>query len=1154
MKHARKRSRWLIVAGLLGSTILIIGWALPTASAAPVMIVDDGGPDDYPGQKDLNYLTVDYAPGTPGTIIVEWGWDDTAWSGNNTGDACSLFDTDGDGFANYSLCVTVGGTPASYQDLRLYSCGDTRTDRCDQPTTLITPVSSTATVALPANSDPFGVPSSPYYAPSHVTGNTCGTSPGCYTTDTVATVNVVLNDIGGGADPFLLNVCSYPSEEPNSAPSECVITPNAGFLTIVKVADPDDATDFVFNMGTGQESTTGEDTWTITGSGSVQMIPFDSGTDYDLSEVVPSQWNLDSAECVLQTSPTATTGIETSTGVEDFEVQAGVETICTFNDSKQAYITVTKVVTNDDGGNAAPDDFNLTLEGDPVTSGVAVPVDPGTYTAGETLLSGYTFEGFSGDCDSNGDITVAAGESKSCTLTNNDQQAYVTVTKVVTNDDGGSALPNDFALTLEGDPVTSGVAVPVDPGTYTAGETLLDGYTFEGFSGDCDSNGDVTVALGQSKSCTLTNNDQQAYITVTKVVTNDDGGNAAPDDFNLTLEGDPVTSGVAVPVDPGTYTAGETQLPGYTFEGFTGDCDSSGDVTVALGESKSCTLTNNDEQATITVFKTVINDNGGTAQPDDFLLTLEGTSVLSGEVVSVDPGTYTAGETLLDGYTFEGFSGDCDANGDVTVALGQSKSCTLTNNDQQATITVVKVVNNDHGGTAAPDDFDLTLEGTPVDSGVAVNVNPGTYTAGETLLPGYTFDGFSGACDSNGDVTVALGEDKTCTLTNSDIEPKLTVVKTVVNDNGGTLQVSDFPLFVDSTSVFSGEKNGFDAGTHTVSEPEQFGYEAGDWGGDCAADGTITLQLADDKTCTITNDDEPGTIVIIKQATPQSGTFHFTSTTDDGNNATLPPLADFDLNGDPAGGGNQYSQDLDAGTYTVQEAMQAGWILTGIGGSSDPNTPYACTVEGQGGSSGSGDLATQTVTVDLEVGDTVTCVFENSGQGVTRTQGFWATHPYLAQIAWDGGTSEFFPYHTFAGVAATPGIGDKLICGREVVTGTTADSDGVMGAFWSKIAKKTTGVKRTAIDKARMTLLQQLIAAELNASAFGTVPPGGVGMFAQWEAALCGTNITAIRNAASQAASFNESGDGGSFTPGTSADPKYARFIADKVFWNIVKP
>jgi hypothetical protein len=75
-------------------------------------------------------------------------------------------------------------------------------------------------------------------------------------------------------------------------------------------------------------------------------------------------------------------------------------------------------------------------------------------------------------------------------------------------------------------------------------------------------------------------------------------------------------------------------------------------------------------------------------------------------------------------------------------------------------------------------------------------------------------------------------------------------------------------------------------------------------------------------------------------------------------------------------------------------------------------------VSGSGGSTGVGDLNTQTATINLRLGDTVTCVFENTGQGVTRTQGFWATHTPLANIAWLGGTAFG---HTFPGVAATIG-------------------------------------------------------------------------------------------------------------------------------------
>jgi len=129
-------------------------------------------------------------------------------------------------------------------------------------------------------------------------------TPRCYTDDTVADVTVVLADVGGAAAK-LINVCSYPSEVPGSAPSECVITPNNGFLTIVKSADPNDGTAFKFNLGTGQTSQNGTSSWTINGSGSVQLISFAPATTYDLSEVVPSGWSLGSASCVLQTSPTA---------------------------------------------------------------------------------------------------------------------------------------------------------------------------------------------------------------------------------------------------------------------------------------------------------------------------------------------------------------------------------------------------------------------------------------------------------------------------------------------------------------------------------------------------------------------------------------------------------------------------------------------------------------------------------------------------------------------------------------------------------------------------------------------------------------------------------------------------------------------------------
>lgn len=174
----------------------------------------------------------------------------------------------------------------------------------------------------------------------------------------------------------------------------------------------------------------------------------------------------------------------------------------------------------------------------------------------------------------------------------------------------------------------------------------------------------------------------------------------------------------------------------------------------------------------------------------------------------------------------------------------------------------------------------------------------------------------------------------------------------------------------------------------------------------------------------------------------------------------------------------------------------------------------------------------------------MTCVFENTGQGTTRTQGFWATHSPLANIAWFGGTAFG---HTFPGVASVLGNTTLDPCGQNIDT-----LPKLMGGFWSDVSKTTTGGKRSALDQARMQLLQQLLTAELNTSAFGSVPSGGLSVFATWEAAYCGTNQNAIKNAQQAAASFNSQGDSSTFTPGTSADSKNARAISNQAFWDVL--
>src|SRR5206468_12211193 len=178
------------------------------------------------------------------------------------------------------------------------------------------------------------------------------------------------------------------------------------------------------------------------------------------------------------------------------------------------------------------------------------------------------------------------------------------------------------------------------------------------------------------------------------------------------------------------------------------------------------------QPGTLIVKKHVVAGSGGTKTASDFTLNVTGTNVLpsasfsgseSGTTVTLNAGSYTVDENAVSGYV-KTFGADCSG----TIANGETKTCTITNSPQQAYVIVEKVVNKTHGGTANPDDFKLTLDGTATTSGTKLAVNPGAHTAAETQLSGYTFDGFSGDCDATGKVTVALGETKTCTLTNSD--------------------------------------------------------------------------------------------------------------------------------------------------------------------------------------------------------------------------------------------------------------------------------------------------------------------------------------------------------------------------------------------------
>jgi cysteine-rich repeat protein len=84
-------------------------------------------------------------------------------------------------------------------------------------------------------------------------------------------------------------------------------------------------------------------------------------------------------------------------------------------------------------------------------------------------------------------------------------------------------------------------------------------------------------------------------------------------------------------------------------------------------------------------------------------------------------------------------------------------------------LTLLKVLPNDDGGTATADDFQAYIDGNPVAWGVPVELAPGAHTASEDTLPGYSAGPWQGDCDGGGGITLALGENRTCSITNDDV-------------------------------------------------------------------------------------------------------------------------------------------------------------------------------------------------------------------------------------------------------------------------------------------------------------------------------------------------------------------------------------------------
>lgn len=112
-----------------------------------------------------------------------------------------------------------------------------------------------------------------------------------------------------------------------------------------------------------------------------------------------------------------------------------------------------------------------------------------------------------------------------------------------------------------------------------------------------------------------------------------------------------------------------------------------------------------------------------------------------------------------------------------------------------AALHVIKQVVNDNEGAAIASSFNLHVRISGVDvsgspavgaltPGVSYSLSPGAYAVSEDTDASYA-QSFSGDCDSSGNVILAVGDVKTCTIINNDIPPPAAQLSPVVSGGVG---------------------------------------------------------------------------------------------------------------------------------------------------------------------------------------------------------------------------------------------------------------------------------------------------------------------------------------------------------------------------------
>jgi agmatine/peptidylarginine deiminase len=793
----------------------------------------------------------------------------------------------------------------------------------------------------------------------------------------------------------------------------CTFTNNKrGQIVAVKDATPDDPQDFAFTAGGGLSpssfSLDDDADGTLSNAHTFTGVP--TGSGYSLSEAVPSGWDQTAATC------------DDGSPVSNIDVAPGETVTCTFANRKRGKIVAVKDAQPDDpqnfvftaGGGLVPSTFQLDDDADPTHSNTRMfqNVAPGSgYSLSETVPTGW--DQASATCDDGSpvsNIDVAAGETVTCTFTNNKRGRIVIVKNAAPDDPqdfsftaGGGLSPASFDLDDDSDGTLSNTQTFDDlaPGSgYSVSETVPSGW--DQASASCNDGSPISnidVSEGETVTCTFTNEKRGKVVVVKDAQPNDAqdfsftaGGGLSPASFDLDDDSNGALSNTHTfnGVLPGAgYSVAETVPSGWDQASAT--CDDGSPVSivsVAPGETVTCTFTNH-KRGQVSITKDTFPDDaqnfsftaGGGLSPTSFQLDDDLDPALSNTRVFDDVPTgsgYAVSETVPTGW--DQTSATCDDGSpvsNISVSAGEHVACTFTNTKRGTIVVVKDATPNDAqdfsfsaSGGLSPASFSLDddSDGTLSNTRSFANVAPGSgYSLSETVPSGW--DQTSATCDDGSpvsDIDVAAGEIVTCTFANSK-RGRIVAVKDATPDDpqnfvftaGGGLVPSTFQLDDDTDPTHSNTRmfqNVAPGSGYSLSETVPTGWDqTSATCDDGSSVSDIDVSVGETVTCTFANR-KRGTLVVVEDAVPNDAQdFSFTA------GGGLSP-ASFDLDDDSDGTlSNTHTFDdvVPGSGYSVAQTTPGGWDLDSA--TCDDGSPLS--------------------NVNIAAGETVTCTFVHHQRG-----------------------------------------------------------------------------------------------------------------------------------------------------------------------------